>query len=88
MFRVITIVSVTLFTISQATGNPRVRKAHHNRKHLAEGPGKRVADTLTIVEHVGRPQFIDNIHSIETTIAGFTKNEHKKMRDGGWNDES
>jgi len=89
MFRVLTIVAVTLFAISQATSDPKVRKAHHKRKHLAEGgPGKKVADTLNIVEKVGRPQFMDNIHSIETTLTGDTKKEHHRMRDGGWNDES
>ncbi len=88
MLRILTIVAVLLFAISRATSEPKVRKAHHKRKHLAGGPGKKVADTLQIVEHMGRPQFMDNMHSIETTLAGDIKKEHPRRRDGGWSDES
>lgn len=88
MFRFLTIVAVTLFAISQATSDPKVRKAHHKRKHLAGGPGKKVADTLKVIEQVGRPQLMENMHSIETTLAGDTKKEHRTRRDGGWKDES
>lgn len=88
MLRIFTIIAVALFAISQATSDPKIRKAHHKRKHLAGGPGKKIADTLKIMEHVGRPQFMENMHSIEMTLTGDSTKEYPRRRDGGWKDES
>ena len=60
----------------------QTRKAHHTRRHLADGTGELIAEQLKIVE---RPDFWENMKHIETVSnkqADGAKNKKKKKKNG------
>ena len=64
---------------SRPTGHSKqIRKAHHTRRHLADGTGKQIAEQLKIVE---RPDFLENLGHIET-VSNKQANGAKKKKGG------